>query len=378
MRLVIVGPAFPMRGGIAQSVAQLFQVLRDMGHICAVLSFKRLYPSIFFPGKTQTDDSRINVPVAAYPLLDSINPLSWIQALLWILSYKPDAIVFEHWMPFFSPCYATIAGLVKWMLNIDVLMICHNIVPHEKKIGDAFLSKLGLYFMDGFIVQSKSVGQDLQSFRPNAKVRYVPHPVYSHFPAAIPKAEAKKILNLQSHSIILYFGLVRAYKGLKYLIQAMPMILKKKSVYCLVCGEFYEGRQEIMDLISDSSIGNNVTIIDAYIPNEKVHHYFCAADLVVLPYVSATQSGVINIAYYYNRPVVVTNVGGLPEVVDEGRTGFLVPPKDPSALADAVIKFYNHKDSISFEKNIESEKGKYSWERMADALLSFMSAEAMS
>ncbi len=368
MHIVLVGTAYPLRGGIAHYIALLYKKLIAQGHRVEVLSFKRQYPSFLFPGLTQKDKGKELIPIDSVPLLDSINPLTWIKSFFWLKNIKPDIILFKYWMPFFAPCYATIASMARYLLRVQVLYICDNIVPHEKKPGDKLLSKIGLKFVDSFIVQSKTVLKDLLTFRPDAVYREIPHPVYEIFPPPIPKKEARKKLKIIEDNVILYFGYIRAYKGLRYLIQAMPIILKNISAKLLICGEFYEGQKETLNLIRKLNLKNAVIVYDNFIPNEEVNLYFSATDLVALPYVSATQSGIVQIAYYYNRPVVATNVGGLPEVIINGKTGYVVPPQDPEALADSIVKFYREKKEKAFAENIEMEKKKYSWDRMIRAI----------
>ena len=361
-----------MRGGIAHYVALLYKKLSERGHDVHVLSFKRQYPSLLFPGKTQADEGEELIPVDSMPLLDSINPFSWIRAFFWIKKIKPDVLLYKYWMPFFAPCFATLSFLSKKFLKTKIVYVCDNIVPHEKKIGDRLLTKIGLKYVDGFVVQSKSVLRDLLSFRPDAVYRESPHPVYEIFPPAVTKNQARKHLKIQDEKVILYFGYIRKYKGLNSLIEAMPKILKLIQVHLLVCGEFYEGRKETYDLIDSLKLKNDITVCDAFIPNEEVVHYFCAADLVVLPYISATQSGIVQIAYHYDKPVVVTDVGGLPEVVHNGKTGFVIPPRDSEAIADAVVNYYEKGKEETFTKNVHLEKKKYTWDNMIDTIESLI------
>jgi len=368
LRIVIVGTAYPMRGGIAHYVALLYKHLKQKGHDVFVLSFKRQYPSLLFPGKTQSDESKELIPIKSLPVLDSINPVTWIKAFFLIKKIRPELIVFKYWMPFFAPCYAAVAFLSSRLLNVKTAYICDNIIPHEKTIGDRFLSSVGLKFIDYFIVQSDSVQRDLLSLKPDAKYELVPHPVYEIFPPALPMAEARKKLGIKENRVILYFGLIRPYKGVKYLVRAMDEIAEQTGARLLLCGEFYEGRDEIMDLIDKSQAKNKITLCDWFIPNEEVPLYFCAADLVVLPYVSATQSGIVQIAYNYNKPVVVTRVGGLPEIVPHGQTGYVVEPENPSAIAEAVKRFFNNKEKHDFESSVREVKKKYSWDRMVEAV----------
>jgi glycosyltransferase involved in cell wall biosynthesis len=368
VRVVLVGTAYPMRGGIAHYIALLSKSLTDRGHDVFVLSFKRQYPSFLFPGKTQKDDGGELIPVRAEPILDSINPATWVRAFFWLKSVRPRLVLFKYWMPFFAPCYATVAFLAKTFLRVPVVFLCDNISPHEKKFGDAFLSKLALRFPDSFIVQSKAVLDDLLDFRPGARVRLVPHPVYDIFPPPVAKAEARRRLGISESRVILFFGYIRRYKGLGVLIEAMPEILRRVPLRLIVCGEFYEGRDETIGLIRGLGLEERVTLEDRFIPNEAVADFFCAADAVVLPYLSATQSGIAQVAYHYDRPVIATSAGGLPEAVVRGKTGFIVPPGDAKALANAVIRFYAEKKEGVFARNVRVEKRKYSWENMARAI----------
>jgi glycosyltransferase involved in cell wall biosynthesis len=367
MRIVLVGTAYPLRGGIAHYVALLYDTLRRRGHTVAVLSFKRQYPSLLFPGKTQKDEGRELLPVRAYPILDSINPLTWLLALAWLKRFRPDLAVFKYWMPFFAPCYAALAAGLK-ALGVPTVFLCDNVVPHEKKAGDAVLTRLAFRFPDACVVQSASVRDDLLRVKPVARFREVPHPVYSLFPPPMPKVEARRALEMSDTPVLLFFGYIRPYKGLNVLLNAMPEILRAVHLRLLVCGEFYEGRQESVDLIHRLGLQHAIALHDTFIPNEKVAQFFCAADVVVLPYLAATQSGIVQIAYHYDRPVIATAVGGLPETVRHGKTGFIVPPNDPEALARAVVRFYAEKKMRAFEQAIRIEKKNYSWDRMGIAL----------
>ncbi len=377
MRIVLVGSAWPLRGGIAHYTALLCRSLESRGHTVSVLSFRRQYPSFLFPGKTQKDEGHEMIRVPSRPILDSINPMTWIQAIFWMKSLRPDAVVFKYWMPFFAPCYAVLAFGVRRFLKIPAIFLCDNIVPHEPSRLDARLTRLAVASPDAFIVQSASVRQDLLRFRPEAVFRESPHPVYDIFSPPLPKSEARTRLGLEESRIILFFGYIRAYKGLRTLIEAMPEILRESRVHLVVCGEFYEGRQETVDLIHHLGLQHKISLFDEFIPNEKVADFFCAADTVVLPYVSATQSGIVQIAYNYDRPVIATAVGGLPEVVLDGKTGYLVPPQDPASLARAVLRFYSG-PADRFRSAIRKEKLKYSWDRMAEAVEALASLKKSS
>jgi len=370
MKIVLIGTAYPMRGGIAHYLSLLYRYLQRRGHRVWVVSFRRQYPALFFPGRTQMDTSQEVQPIPAHPLLDSINPFSWIQAAGNIRQIDPDVVVFKYWMPFFAPCYTTVSFLVRLSGHSRVVLICDNITPHEPRPGDRLLNRLLLHCADAFIVQSEAVKQDLLSYRPDAKYQLVPHPVYEIFPDRWERPQARKQLGLPEDApVLLFFGYVRAYKGLRHLLEAMPQVLATlPEAQLLVAGEFYEPIEPYRQLIAERGIGKAVRVIDRYVPNEEVGLLFGAADVVVLPYVSATQSGIVQIAYHYGRPVISTAVGGLPEAIEEGRTGFIVPPRDPKALAKAIIRFFQHPDQKQFEHYIREARRRFSWDRMVEAI----------
>ncbi len=369
MKIVIIGTAYPMRGGIAHYVALLYKVLMKRGHDVKIISFKRQYPSIFFPGKTQQDLSKEIESTPSEPILDSIGPFSWIRTFLQIYRFNADLVIFKYWMPFFAPCYAAISFLTRLLSKTKTLYLCDNIIPHERRFEDRLLTHLGLWNVHYFIVQSKVVKRDLLLFRPNAIYKEVPHPVYEIFSNNYTRNDARKHFNLKpNEKVILFFGYVRKYKGLYYLIQAIPAVLKQLDVKLLIAGEFYEDREKYLEQIQQLGINDSVFVFDDYIPNEDVGLYYNAADVVVLPYVSATQSGIIQIAYNYNKPVITTNVGGLPEVIEEGKTGFIVPSENAEALAETIVMFFKIKNKGKFTENIKEYKQQFSWDRMAEEI----------
>ncbi len=373
MKIIILGTSYPMRGGIAHYVALLYKALLQRGHDVQIISFKRQYPSIFFPGKTQQDSSKEIEPIPSQPLLDSIGPLSWIKTFLAIYRQRPDLIIFKYWLPFFAPAYASIAFLTRLFTRTRVLYVCDNIVPHEKKLGDRLLTRLGLAFVDYFIVQSGIVRQDLLHFRPRAHFKEVPHPVYEIFRQNYTSAAARTRLGLDpAEKVLLFFGYVRAYKGLSCLLEALPLVQKRWPVKLLVAGEFYDDKEKYVSQIHQLGLRDAVAIFDDYIPNEEVGLYFAAANVVVLPYISATQSGIVQIAYNYNKPVITTDVGGLPEAVAQEVTGLVVPAQDAAALAQAIIRYFEENKEPKFSENIQHQKKQYSWERLARAIEELM------
>ncbi len=366
MNIIIVGAASPWRGGIAHHTALLFQEL-SKNNAVQVITFKRQYPAFLFPGKTQNEvDEMIRIPTEMR--IDSMNPLTWLATGREIKRRKPDLLIFTYSLPFFGPCYGTIARTATRGTETKVLFLCHNIVPHERRPGDVTFTRFALKAADFYIVQSDAVERDLKKFFPGAMYRKIPHPVYNIFGSPVEKRAAREQLGITDERVLLCFGYVRAYKGLRTMLEAMPMILKEMSVRLLVVGEFYDTRETYEQLISDYGLRHNVTVVSDYVANETVALYFSAANVAMLPYTSATQSGIAQIAYNFNKPVIATNVGGLGEVVRDGVTGFVVPPKDPEALANAVLRFFKEEREAEFTAHVEIEKRKYSWEAMANAI----------
>ncbi len=373
MKITIISTAYPLRGGIAQYTGILFNKLRQRDHEVNVVTFKRQYPELFFPGKTQLEpNGDESAKIESEPILDSIGPITWYKAYKKIKNSKPDLLIFKFWMPFFAPCFGTICWFTKKFTKTKILYLCDNIIPHERRIGDIALTKFAFRKADYFIVQSEVVKADLLRLFPNAQNKVVQHPVYEIFGEAIDKDDAKRQLGLTDERVILFFGYIRAYKGLDLILQALPDILKKTRVKLLVIGEFYEDEDKYQSIIKTHGIEKNVFIHADFVANEKVSLYFSASDVVVLPYKSATQSGIVQITYHLNKPCIVTDVGGLAEVVIHNKTGLVVKPESPKELANAVNKFYSEDMEREFTENVKIEKKKYSWENMILAVEEFV------
>jgi glycosyltransferase involved in cell wall biosynthesis len=369
MKIIIVGTAYPMRGAFAQLNAILYNYLYKQYDV-KIYSFKRQYPKFLFPGKTQEEkgDELVKVPQNKNIIsIDSINPFNWISVGRKIGKEKPGLIIFRYWIPFFAPCFAVISYFAKKLSGARVLFICDNVIPHEKRFGDTFLTKLAFNQADYFLVQSKSVEDDLLKFSKGKPYKVSFHPMYNIFGEKLSKNEAKEFLNkqygvdLKDEKLLLFFGYVRKYKGLNYLLKAMPGILKNNNVKLLVVGEFYDDEEQYRKKIKELGLENNVIVLSDFVPNERVRYFFSASDVVLLPYTSATQSGITHVAYFYDKPVIVTDVGGLSETVTHGKTGFVIPPMDPEAITDAVNKFYNENLEEPFSANVAIEKQKYDW-----------------
>ena len=332
----------------------LVKNLRQRHHVHFV-TFRRQYPDFLFPGKTQYDESAHPITEANAPLIDSINPLSWLRTARSIAQSDPDLIVFNWWHPFFGLCYGAIVQLLPRALRGRVCFLCHNVLPHERTLLERLLSAFALRHVKHFIVHSEEDKQKLLGLKPDAHALRNCHPVFAQFSdsAALDKAAARARLKLPpNRKVVLFFGLIRPYKGLQFLIEAMPHVLRDIDCSLLVAGEFYDDKRKYTALIEKHSLGERVRIEDAYIPNEDVHLYFAAADVVVLPYIEASQSGIVPIAYSFNTPVISTRVGGLPEAVLEGKTGLLVDPGDPGALAQAIVRYYQEGHEQRFREGI--------------------------
>lgn len=374
MKIIIVGTAYPFRGGIAHFNALLANHL-SVKHQVELINFKRQYPNLFFPGKSQIEKSTVpNTNVPNTQLVDSINPFNWLKVAKAIREKKPDLLIFKYWLPFFGPCFGTIAKFVKKNSKAKVLTICDNIFPHEKRIGDKAFTNYFFKHSDYFLVQSKSVEKELLSLLPAAKYVYAPHPIYENFGEKIDKHIARKKINIYSDKVILFFGYIRKYKGLHILLEAIKLLSRNSfPPHLIVAGEFYEDESYYRKFVKENNLEKYVSFYADYIPNDQVNIFFSAADVVVLPYISATQSGIVQIAYNFDLPVIVTDVGGLSEVVINNQTGYITNPNDPKSLAQTIEKFYIENKQSIFIENIKNEKEKYSWEYFVSKIESLVS-----
>jgi glycosyltransferase involved in cell wall biosynthesis len=368
MRICLVGPAYPYRGGISH-FTQMLAAAMQPGHQTLIVSFSRLYPSFLFPGRTQYESDGARIRVDSVRVIDSINPLSYRRAAGVALDFRPDLVVVQWWQPFFAPALRSVAGRIKRGSGAPVVFLCHNVLPHEGTRLDRALARWGLAKADAFLVQSQEDRARLLSLRPGAAVTVHPHPTYTQFSGGGPtREEARGRLGLQGR-VVLFFGLVRAYKGLGTLLRAFARLPASLEATLLVVGEFYEDRRPYDALIASLGIGDRVRVLDRYVPDDEVAVYFQAADLVALPYRSATQSGIVQTAFAFEVPVVVTAVGGLPEVVIDGVTGYVVPPDDPPALAAAIERFFGEGAGPRMSGEIHARSGRFSWSACVEALL---------
>lgn len=376
MRILIVGTAFPLRGGIAHYVSLLYKTLKERDHWVHIISFYRQYPKILFPGKSQDEVGETAIPLEADAVIDSVNPKSWYDAGRIAAKYQPDLLVFKFWLPFFAPAYGVISRVAKRITKKNgkeckVLFIADNVIPHEKRSGDRLFTKFAFKVVDHFIVQSDSVERDLLSIKPDASFIKLPHPVYEIFGERVDRAVARRSLNIPGEaSVILFFGYIRKYKGLDLLLRAMPeMIRRLPEIRLIVAGEFYGDEAEYRALIDELQIpAKNLVLATDYIANEEVSKYFSASNVVVLPYRSATQSGIVQIAYNFDAPVIATDVGGLAEVVIDNKCGLIARESTPEAVAEKVVQFFEQGLEEKFTKGVREEKKKYSWASFVEGL----------
>ncbi len=379
-RIAVLGPMHPYRGGIAHFTEMTVEGLDARGHEMQPVSFARQYPEVLFPGKTQfePDDEAPAIVREAPRLLDPLNPLSWLRAAWHLRDKDPDAVVFQYWMPFFAPAYGTVARILRWA-GIPSFAVVHNALPHERHLGDAWLSRFFLAACAGHVVMSDAVADNLQPLRrPDAAVRRIEHPVYERFGDPVPRAEARAALDLPDDaSVILFFGFVREYKGLHVLLESLPEVLEAlPDLHLVVAGEPYDEPERYRRLIREHGLGDRVHWHDEYIPSSEVPTHFCAADLVVQPYVSATQSGVAQIATYFERPMVVTDVGGLAETIPHEEAGFVVSPEDPPALAEAIVRFFREDWGERLVEGVRERKHAQQPERLFEAIEGLLSGSA--
>lgn len=367
MKIAIVSPAYPLRGGIAHSAGLLYKELAK-DHEVILVTFKRQYPDFLFPGKSQTESADTIDKISTEVILDSINPFNWNSTARRIIDFEPELVIFKHWLPFFAPCYGWMAGKIKKNSSAKLIAVCHNIIPHEKRPGDKVLSKYFLKKIDYFIPLSDQVKRDLFLFVKNPIYKLLPLPIFSLFGERVDKEEAKKNLNLTDKNILLFFGFIRDYKGLDVLIEAFALVRKEMNIKLIVAGEFYEPEEKYIKLISKYNLEDSIILKKDFIPTTDVKYYFSASDAVVLPYKSATQSGIVQVAVNFCMPVIATNVGGIGEVIEDGITGFVVEKENPVKLAQAIICFYNEGKEKAFTDNMKSLKDHYSWQNFVKGM----------
>lgn len=370
MKIVLLGPAHPFRGGIATFSESLAVSLKAKGHQVEIHTYTKQYPSIFFPGKTQLSQDPAPANLKITRSYSSVNPISWWTAARSITHTKPDLMIPQFWMPLMGMSLAQVIKGVKRRTKSKAIAVTHNVIPHEKRPGDQFLTSAFLNSCDGYIALSRSVLEDINQFTKQGGRSFLPHPIYDNYGQKVKKETARKELGIpQDRRLILFFGLVRKYKGLDLLIEAMAdNRLQDQNIHLLVAGEFYEDEQSYRQMIAEKQVSDRVHLVPKFIANEKVKHYFSAADIVAQPYKTATQSGISQIAYNFEKPMLVTNVGGLPEIVKDGVAGYVVE-QSPKEIAEKLLDFFQNNRESFFVKNVAEEKLRFSWSTFADGLL---------
>ena len=367
-KIVIVSPAHPLRGGIAASTERLAVELQKKGLSVVIYSYSLQYPGFLFPGKTQFTSDPPPLGANGKPLhivtcINSVNPLSWILTGLRIASERPDQVIVRFWLPFMGPALGTLLRIARWRTRVTGLV--DNIIPHEKRPGDRLFARYFTGACDDFLVMSKSVGEEIRLFS-GKPVVFSPHPLYDNYGELQNRDTARKTLGIPAEAqVALFFGFIRQYKGFDLFLRALA---HTPHIHALVAGECYEDWASYQQIIDDNDMTDRVHIVTDFIPSEQVSLYFSAADIVVQPYRSATQSGISQIAYHFGLPMIVSNVGGLPEIVTDKVSGYVVTP-DAASVSDALNDFFENNRNEEMRIGVQREKERFTWDKMADALI---------
>ncbi len=367
-KIVIIGPAYPLRGGLATFDQRLCQQFSSEGDQAAIYSFSLQYPSFLFPGQTQysTDPPPENIEI--HSVINSVNPFNWLKVGYRLKRSGADILVVRFWIPFMGPALGTILRIARKNKHVKIICIADNVIPHEHRIGDKAFTQYFLKSCNAFITMSEKVLSDLTSFIPGISAKLVRHPLYDTFGDAISKDAARKMLGLNMTTpILLFFGFIRQYKGLDILLKAMAdERVRNQGIKLLIAGEFYEDETPYMKIIAENKLEDTVILRTNFIPDSEVRNFLCACDCVIQPYRSATQSGVTPLAYHFEKPMIVSNVGGLPDLVPDGLAGLVCEP-EPAALANTILRFYELGEN-HFIPHLRTEKKKYSWANLTSAI----------
>lgn len=372
-KIIIITPAYPLRGGIAASGERLAQAFQAEGHEVKIYTFSLQYPNFLFPGKTQYSDEPRPEDLDIQVVINSINPFNWLKTGRKIAAEKADLVICRFWLPIMGPSLGSILRLVKRNKISKIIGLVDNIIPHEKRMGDKPFAQYFVNACDAFVVMSSSVKVEMKQFS-NKPCYYTPHPIYDIYGEKVSRKQALEFLQLPDNQrYILFFGFIRKYKGLDLLIEALGLLKNQKNtegghLKLIIAGEFYGDEKFYIDLIKAQNLENQVIIKSDYISTEEVKYYFGAADVVVQPYRSATQSGISQIAYHFDKPMIVTNVGGLSEIVPHDEAGFVVEPT-PQYIAKAIEEFYQNDNAVRLEAGVKKNKERFSWEAMVKVFL---------
>ena len=366
-KVIIIGPAFPFRGGIANFNNALASEYYKRGDDVTLYSFTLQYPDFLFPGTSQYESGEAPKGLKIKTLINSVNPFNWLKVARKINAEKPDLAIIRYWLPFMAPCLGSIARLLN--AKIKILAITDNLIPHEKRIGDKLFTKYFVNSCDAFLSLSASVLDDLNNFTSSTYKKFIPHPIYDIFGEKINKKTALKNLRLNvNDKHLLFFGFVRKYKGLDLMLKAMAdRRIKELGVKLIIAGEFYDNKQEYLDLMNELEISDNIILKSDFISSDNVKDYFCASDMITQTYKTATQSGVTQIAYSFERPILVTDVGGLAEIVPHNKVGY-VTSQNPKAISDSIIDFYKNNREEEFSLNSIKVKERFSWKSFVEGV----------
>jgi glycosyltransferase involved in cell wall biosynthesis len=365
----VLGPVAPYRGGIAHYTTRLTQELRAQGHNVRVLNLKRQYPATVFPGTTQLDESDAAFAIDSVRCLDSLDPRTWLATANLVRARRTDLLIIQWWHSFFAPSFASVAAAAR-ACGTRVVFLCHNALPHEPKPWDRLIASATYRLADYIVVHAESERHRVHDLAPRTPVRVHPHPVYDLFDSdeSVDKAAAREKFGIRTEFSALFFGLIRQYKGVDLLIEAMGLIPEHVPLSLRIVGESYEDATVYEKLIAKHDRHNRITFVNRYLANDEVPWEMAAADVVVLPYRHATQSGIVQIAYACDRPVITTAVGGLPDVVDDGISGRLVAPESPQALADALVEACDQELLASWRAGLKETVKRFTWASMAETI----------
>ncbi len=367
-KLIVIGPAWPLRGGLASFDERLAREFIGMGYDTTIYTFSLQYPEFLFPGTTQYSTEPAPTDLSIKVCINSVNPLNWLQIGNELKKIAPDLIIVRYWLPLMGPCLGTILRKVKKNRKTKIICIADNIIPHEHRPGDTPFTKYFVKPIDAFVTMSEKVKSDLLLFSTKPAKRIV-HPLYDNFGEGLSKQAAREKLNLpEKEKIILFFGFIRKYKGLDLLLEAMnDSRIRKAGIKLLVAGEFYDSRTEYDAIIDRLDLSSQLILRTDFIADSEVRYYLSAVDFVIQPYKNATQSGVTPLAYHFEKPMLVTNVGGLPDLVPDGKVGVITEP-DPESIASGILRLYELGENF-FLPHLREEKKKYSWQKLADTIV---------
>lgn len=369
MKIMIIGPANPYRGGIAALNERLAIQLMEEGHQVEIINFSLQYPSFMFPGKTQYTTSPAPPNLKIRRMINAINPINWFITGWKLKKEKPDLVLVRFWLPLMGPSTGTVCKLIASNKHSKIIAIVDNLIPHEKRPGDVLFTRYFVNQTHGLIALSDCVFRDLDLFRKNRPKRLTPHPIYDHYGEIMSKSDALQKLQLDpAFHYLLFFGFIRDYKGLDLLLKALAdNRMEQYKIRLIVAGEFYANEEKYTQLINELKLKNQVHLFNDYIPDDEINRYFCAADLITQPYKTATQSGVTQVGFHFHKPMLVTNVGGLPEIIAHQQSGYVVTP-DPKAIADAIVDFYENKREPDMVEEVQKAKLRFAWNNLTNTI----------